>query len=169
MRRERCASSDGYSGQSVEPLSCQKYRAESRADGGDSDSDEVIVSLVFAEPLEIEECVQLRVTESDARLFLGRRRSRGVPHRQVVHGFGDTVGIDEGDGRTAVRAPGVPDQIDRAAALRAGNLAHRAAQLGELRQRRTADEILFTQKLIEGEELPVIVGATPKSKPGGAL
>ena len=117
---------------------------------------------MFAEPLQIEQCIQLRVTESDARLFLGRRRGRGVHYRQVVHRLGDTVGIDEGDGRAAVRASGVLGQIDRTAALRAGNLPHRAAQLGELRQRRSANEVLFAQKLIEGEELTVIVGATPK-------
>jgi len=48
-------------------------------------------------------------------------------------------------------------------------LAHRLAQLDEFSLRRTTNEILFAQKLIEGEELATIVGAAPVGKPRAAL
>ena len=96
---EPCASSNCRSSwhTRVEPLPGQKHCAERRADGGDSRSRRGHrVTPVFAEPPRVEQCVQLRVAERDAGLFLGRGRGAALPI-EVMHRLGDAVGIDECD------------------------------------------------------------------------
>ena len=88
---------------------------------------------------------------------------------KVMQGLRNSFGVDKRNGRAAVRARTFGLQVDGCSALRAVDLTHGRTQLGELVGRGRPNEVLLGKKLVEGDELPVVVLAAPKGKARGAL
>src|SRR6266542_886034 len=86
-----------------------------------------------------------------------RLRLRGGELGQCL---GDGVGIEDRDGRVTIRTRRHRRKIDRRAATRASNYAHRLLQARKLVRREGSNEVLFAQELEERREPAVPIWTT---------